>query len=121
MIPVVFEEKHTHGVIAWWNLELKDRTPEWAEKLTELALKISKTLLVSLQKQEAVLSWVTPGAAMQNRGAYASFAAHALNGLVGSVDAVGGILQGSSVPYEKAPDLKPYLPAEFEAALKQKN
>jgi anaerobic selenocysteine-containing dehydrogenase len=25
-----FEEKHTHGLVKWWNLELKDKTPQWA-------------------------------------------------------------------------------------------
>ena len=29
-----FEEKETYGLIKWWNLELKDRTPECAEKET---------------------------------------------------------------------------------------
>ena len=27
-----FKEQHTHGLVKWWNLEIKDRTPEWAEK-----------------------------------------------------------------------------------------
>ena len=26
----LFAERHTHGLVQWWNLELKDRTPEWA-------------------------------------------------------------------------------------------
>ena len=29
-----FAEKETHGLVKWWNLELKDRTPAWAEKET---------------------------------------------------------------------------------------
>ena len=31
-----FEEIHTHGLVKWWNLELKDKTPEWAAKQTGL-------------------------------------------------------------------------------------
>jgi len=31
-----FEEKHTHGLVKWWNLELKDKTPEWAAEQTGL-------------------------------------------------------------------------------------
>ena len=27
-----FVEKESHGLVKWWNLELKDRTPAWAEK-----------------------------------------------------------------------------------------
>src|SRR4030043_1438393 len=29
-----FVEKYTHGLVKWWNIELKDRTPEWAAKVT---------------------------------------------------------------------------------------
>ena len=25
-------EKQTHGVVKWWNIELKDKTPAWAAK-----------------------------------------------------------------------------------------
>ena len=31
-----FAEKQTHGVVKWWNLELKDKTPAWAAKKTLL-------------------------------------------------------------------------------------
>ena len=29
-----FEEIHTYGLVKWWNLEVKDMTPERAEKIT---------------------------------------------------------------------------------------
>ena len=29
-----FEEIHTFGLVKWWNLELKDKTPEWAHVRT---------------------------------------------------------------------------------------
>lgn len=120
-VPVIFEEKHTHGVVAWWNLELKDRTPEWAEKLTGISAKeIKEVAREFADAGSRAISWVTPGTAMQPRGAFASLAAHALNGLVGSVDAVGGILQGNSVPSEKVPDYKPYINEQLEKALKNK-
>lgn len=35
-----FEEKHTSGVVKWWNIELKDKTPEWAESIC--GIKASK-------------------------------------------------------------------------------
>jgi anaerobic selenocysteine-containing dehydrogenase len=34
-----FDEKRTHGLVKWWNMELKDRTPEWAAKITGLNKK----------------------------------------------------------------------------------
>ena len=120
-IPVVFEEKHTHGVVAWWNLELKERTPEWAEKITGISAKeIREVAHEFAEAGSRAISWVSPGAAMQIRGAYSSFGGHALNGLVGSVDSVGGILQASSAPQAKTPDTKPYIPEAFAQSLKMK-
>ncbi len=33
-----FEEKHTNGLVKWWNLELKDKTPGWAAERTGLPI-----------------------------------------------------------------------------------
>lgn len=120
-VPVVFKEKHTNGVLAWWNLELKDRTPEWAEPITGIdAVTIKEVAREFAAAGSRAVSWVSPGAAMQIRGAYSSMAGHALNGLVGSVDTEGGTLQFDSVPHAHTPDLKPYLDPRFAASLKQK-
>lgn len=106
----VFNEIHTHGVLKWWNLEMKDRTPEWAAKITGISAKdIREVAREFAEAGSKAISWVSPGAAMQVRGAYASLACSALNGLVGSCDAVGGVLQRNSAPYNKAPDYKPYI------------
>ncbi|MGD9553455.1 MAG: molybdopterin-dependent oxidoreductase [Arcobacteraceae bacterium] len=116
-----FDEIHTNGVVKWWNLELFDKTPQWAESITGISAKdITKTALDFANAGSRAISWVSPGAAMQVRGAYSSMAAHALNGLVGSVDSIGGILQGNSVPSAKAPDVKPYLSETIAKALKNK-
>ena len=48
---------------------------------------------------------------MQARGAYAALAAHALNGLVGSVDHVGGVVQKTKVPVNTVPDFSAYQDA----------
>jgi anaerobic selenocysteine-containing dehydrogenase len=42
-----------------------------------------------------------PGAAMQARGAYSAMAVHALAGILGSVDNVGGSLQTAKIPVNK--------------------
>ena len=39
-----------------------------------------------------------PGVAMWPRGTYAAMAVHALNGLLGSIDAEGGVWEGASGP-----------------------
>lgn len=105
-----FVEKHTYGVVKWWNMELKDRTPQWAEKITgipaEQIIRIAKGFAAAAPN---VISWLSPGASMQVRGAYSGMACHALNGLVGSVDNEGGTLQSSKVPLGKAPAFDDYM------------
>lgn len=121
LVPVEFKEIHTHGVVAWWNLELATRTPEWAQEITGIDAKTIKEVAREFAAAGSrAISWVSPGAAMQVRGAFSSMAGHALNGLVGSVDAEGGILQASSAPSAKTPDVKPYLPENIAKALKNK-
>jgi anaerobic selenocysteine-containing dehydrogenase len=91
-----FEEKHTHGIVKWWNLELKDKTPEWAAEKTGLPLEqIRKVTIEFGRKAPHSICWVGGGPAMQVRGGYSAMAAHALNGLVGSVDNVGGTLKAN--------------------------
>ncbi|WP_428026360.1 molybdopterin-dependent oxidoreductase [Arcobacter sp.] len=117
----LFDEIHTNGVVKWWNLELFDKTPEWAEKITGISAKdIIKTALDFANSGSRAISWVSPGAAMQVRGAYSSMAGHALNGLVGSVDAKGGILQANKVPMGKTPDIKPYMSEKIVKGTKHK-
>jgi anaerobic selenocysteine-containing dehydrogenase len=91
-----FEEKYTHGLVKWWNLELKEKTAEWAEEKTGLSADQIKRVAIEYGKAAPrALCWVGGGPVMQVRGAYSSMAAHALNGLVGAVDNVGGALKAN--------------------------
>lgn len=93
-----FEEKHTHGAVKWWNLELNDKTPEWAAGLTGLSAGLIRRVAVDFARAAPrALCWVGGGPVMQVRGSYAGMAAHALNGLVGAVDNVGGTLAANPV------------------------
>ncbi len=104
-----FREIHTHGVVRWWNLELKDRTPEWAESRTGIpAAQIRRVARGFAEAAPAAISWVSPGTAMQPRGGYAAMAAHALNGLVGSTDNKGGVVQKTKVPQDSLPGFSAY-------------
>jgi anaerobic selenocysteine-containing dehydrogenase len=92
--PELFEEKHTNGIVAWWNLELKDKTPEWAAKITDLPVEQIKRVAIGYGKAAPhAISWLGGGPCMQVRGGYAAMAVHALNGIVGAVDNVGGTQQ----------------------------
>ena len=106
---IAFEERHTHGVVRWWNLELKGRTPEWAAPICGIpADQIRRVARGFAEAAPAAISWVSPGASMQVRGAYAAVAAHALNGLVGSCDNRGGTVRASKVPKDKIPGYGAY-------------
>jgi anaerobic selenocysteine-containing dehydrogenase len=104
-----FEEKETHGLVKWWNIELKDRTPEWAAKVT----LIPKAQIVRVAKglgkaSPNVVVWLGPGAAMHVRGGYSAMAIHALSGLLGSIDNEGGVLATAKIPVNKIPKFDKY-------------
>ncbi|MCH7763342.1 MAG: molybdopterin-dependent oxidoreductase [Candidatus Marinimicrobia bacterium] len=116
-----FVENYTYGLVKWWNLELKDKTPEWAEKKSGIpAEQIRRVAIGFADAAPRVISWVSPGTAMQVRGGYSALAAHALNGLVGSVDNVGGTVRGSKIPVNKVPKYKEYYDDIAKAGTKHK-
>ena len=104
-----FAEKETHGVVKWWNLELKDRTPAFGEQ--ESGIPAAQILRVARAMGKAGSScavWMGPGTAMWPRGTYASMAVYALNGLLGSIDVV--VWEGASGPkLNKFPSTDPFV------------
>ncbi|MEK6739124.1 MAG: molybdopterin-dependent oxidoreductase, partial [Planctomycetota bacterium] len=104
-----FAEKETHGLVKWWNIEVKDRTPEWAAPLTgipkEQIIRVAKGMGKAAPH---VIVWLGPGAAMHVRGGYSAMSVHALNGLLGAVDNVGGTLGGSKQAANKMPKVDKY-------------
>lgn len=106
----LFEEKYTHGLIKWWNIELKDRTPGWAEKATLIPKQAITEVARGLAKAAPhAIVWMGPGAAMHVRGGYSALAVHALNGLIGSIDNKGGPLASTKIPVNKIPKWDNYL------------
>jgi anaerobic selenocysteine-containing dehydrogenase len=100
-----FEEIYTYGLVKWWNIELKDKTPEWAADRTGISAEQIKGVGIGFgQAAPKAISWVARGPVMQVRGAYACMAAHALNGLVGSVDNVGGTIKANKEYTRSFPD-----------------
>ncbi|QIZ78168.1 arsenate respiratory reductase molybdopterin-containing subunit ArrA [Ferrimonas lipolytica] len=94
-----FSETHTYGIVKWWNLALKDYTPEWAEQTAGIAAADIRTIAEEMGAVAPnVQVWNARGAVMQTRGTYTSMACHALNGIFGSIDNEGGVF-----PYNKAP------------------
>ena len=105
-----FVEKETNGVVKWWNLELKDKTPAWAEKETLIPVDQIMRVANAMGKAGSKTTvWMGPGVGMTPRGTYASMAVYALNGLLGSIDVEGGVWQNSSVPVAKFPSTDKYV------------
>ena len=106
----VFNEIHTHGLIKWWNVTLKDKTPEWAAKITGISAEQIRRVATEYGKAAPhAISWVGGGVSMQPRGGYSSMMCHALNGLVGSVDNVGGTLKANKEYTIKFPSDKDFV------------
>ncbi|BAO28251.1 molybdopterin-dependent oxidoreductase [Sulfuritalea hydrogenivorans] len=104
-----FVEKETSGLVKWWNLELKDRTPAFGEK--ESLIPADQILRVARAMGKAAPNtavWMGPGAAMMPRGTYAAMAVYALNGLMGSIDVV--VLEGApGAPLNKFPSTEKFI------------
>jgi anaerobic selenocysteine-containing dehydrogenase len=106
----VFNELHTHGLVKWWNATLKDKTPEWAAEITGISAQQIRRVASDYGKAAPhAISWVGGGVAMQPRGGYSSMMCHALNGLVGSVDNIGGTLKANKEYTMKFPSDKDFL------------
>lgn len=115
-----FAEKETHGLVKWWNVELRIRTPEAVEAETGVpAAQIRRVAREIGKAAPKVAVWMGPGVAMSPRGTYAAMAVYALNGLVGSIDAEGGVWQASSVPIGRFPAMDAYLDDVAKAGTKR--
>ena len=105
-----FDEKETHGLVKWWNLELKDKNPAWAAKITLIPEKEIVAMSRTMGKAgSACAVYMGPGVAMTPRGTYASMGVYALNGILGSIETEGGVMQGSSAPTDKFPSIDMYI------------
>jgi anaerobic selenocysteine-containing dehydrogenase len=116
-----FAEKETFGVVRWWNVELKDRTPAWAEKECGIpAAQIVKVARAMGKAAPKSAVWMGPGVAMNPRGTYTAMAVYALNGLLGSIDVEGGVWQASSALTGRFPSSDAYVDDMAKAAVKGK-
>ena len=104
-----FAEKESHGLVKWWNIELKDKTPAWAAKITllpeEQILRVARGMGKAAPR---VVVWLGPGAAMHVRGSYSAMGIHALSGLLGSIDHEGGVLATAKIPVKGIPKFSKY-------------
>lgn len=113
-----FVEKETYGLVKWWNIELKDKTPAWAEKETLIpAAQTIRVAKIMGKAGSACAVWMGPGVAMTPKGTYTAMVVYALNGILGSIETEGGVFPYGSLPAGKYPKLDPFI----DELAKQKN
>ncbi|MBI5791955.1 MAG: molybdopterin-dependent oxidoreductase [Rhodocyclales bacterium] len=101
--PAAFNEKWTKGLIEWWNLELKDRTPKWAEGVTTIPADQIIATAVEFGTVRPSIALMERGAHTHSNGVYNGMAIHSLNALVGSLFAEGGLGYQQGQSYGKMP------------------
>jgi len=105
-----FAEKETFGLVKWWNIELKDKTPAWAAKITLIPEdQIVRVSRMMGKAGSACAVWMGPGVAMTPRGTYSSMAVYALNGVLGSIETEGGVFPYGSLPAGKYPKVDGFI------------
>lgn len=115
-----FDEVKTHGICRWWNLELHDKTPEWAAEITGIdAEDIAKIARDFATAKNKAISWISPGVSMTARGCYSGMACFALNGLVGSYETEGGVLRSASINTGHLADMYAYKDSKAKSGLKK--
>ncbi len=102
--PKVFEENWTHGLIQWWNMILKDFSPETAEKISGVPAGDIKRIAREFATSGPAIALFERGATCYQTGTYNAMAIHSLNALVGSLYAKGGISEiQESTPFGSWP------------------
>jgi thiosulfate reductase/polysulfide reductase chain A len=101
--PTAFRERWTLGLIEWWNAVVKDATPEWAAEITTLRARDIGDVARDFGATRPAMAIFERGPTTHTNAVYNGMAIHALNALVGSMYAVGGLMNQMSVPYGKLP------------------
>ncbi|MBI4205506.1 MAG: molybdopterin-dependent oxidoreductase [Betaproteobacteria bacterium] len=101
--PAGFTEKWTKGLIEWWNAELKDRTPKWAAGITTIPEGDIVAVARELATTKPAMALFERGPTAHSNGVYNGMAIHALNALIGSMYAEGGLMNQMGVPYGRLP------------------
>jgi thiosulfate reductase/polysulfide reductase chain A len=99
-----FKEKWTKNLIDWWNVELKDRTPAWAAKITTIPEADIIAVAREFATTKPAMAFFERGPTTHTNASYNGMAIHSLNALIGSLWAVGGLFyQAGGVPFGKVP------------------
>jgi anaerobic selenocysteine-containing dehydrogenase len=98
-----FEERWTLGLIDWWNIELKDRTPDWAAEITTIPAATIRAVAREFGTTRPAMAIFERGPTTHTNAVWNGMAIHSLNALVGAMYAKGGLMNQMSVPYAALP------------------
>ncbi|KCZ73329.1 anaerobic dehydrogenase, typically selenocysteine-containing [Candidatus Methanoperedens nitroreducens] len=98
-----FEEVWTSGLVDWWNNVLINFTPSRASQITGIPAGTIIRIAREFATTKPAIAGGERGAGAHTNGAYNHMSIHALNALVGSMFALGGVMYQIGVPYGKLP------------------
>jgi anaerobic selenocysteine-containing dehydrogenase len=101
--PDDFEEKWVKGLVEWWNIELKDRTPAWAAEITSLNERDILATAREFGTTRPAIALFERGVHAHSNGVLNGMAVHSLNALVGSLFAKGGLMYQMGPSYGDLP------------------
>jgi anaerobic selenocysteine-containing dehydrogenase len=101
--PASFNERWVKGLIEWWNIELKDRTPKWAAGVTTLNERDIVATAQEFGTTRPAIALFERGAHTHSNGVLNGMAIHSLNALVGSLFAEGGLAYQMGPAYGPPP------------------
>ena len=101
--PDDFEEQWVKGLVEWWNIELKDRTPAWAAEVTTLNERDIRATAREFGTTRPAIALFERGVHAHTNGILNGMAVHSLNALVGSLFAEGGLMYQMGPSYGPMP------------------
>ena len=101
--PASFDEKWVKGLVEWWNIELKDRTPQWAAGVTTILERDIVATAREFGTTRPAIALFERGVHAHSNGIYNGMAVHTLNALVGSMFAKGGLMYQMGPSYGPMP------------------
>lgn len=101
--PATFRENWVHGLVEWWNEEVKDRSPAWASEITTLLEDEIIAVAREFGTTRPAVALFERGPTAHTNGVYNGMAIHALNALAGSLFAEGGLFYQMKPSYGELP------------------
>lgn len=98
-----FNEKWVRGLVDWWNVELKDRTPKWAAGITSIFEHDIVATAQEFGTTRPAIALFERGVHAHSNGIFNGMAVHSLNALVGSLFAKGGLMYQMGPSYGGMP------------------